>query len=167
MKELLEKLTSYNLFNNLFPGVIFCMIASQITNYHLIQTDLIIGVFFYYFIGTLISRFGSLILEPVLRKLKIVNFSDYSNFLLASKKDNKIEVLSETNNSFRTMISVFVNLFLIYIYSIIENVFIFFIPYRFIIIGSVIIIILTLSYRKQTDYIRKRVENTLKEKDNA
>ncbi|EKD88152.1 MAG: hypothetical protein ACD_35C00035G0002 [uncultured bacterium] len=55
MKDLVEKISSYNLFNNLFPGVVFVTILGKFTTYDFIQKDLIIGLFFYYFIGLVIS----------------------------------------------------------------------------------------------------------------
>lgn len=67
MKEILDKLTSYNLFNYLLPGVVFAVLASKVTRFTLIQQDLVAGAFLYYFIGLVISRFGSLILEPILK----------------------------------------------------------------------------------------------------
>jgi hypothetical protein len=69
MKDLIEKLSSYNLFNYLFPGVIFAVISEKMTSYSFLQDDIIVGVFVYYFIGLVVSRFGSLFLEPVLKKI--------------------------------------------------------------------------------------------------
>jgi hypothetical protein len=65
MKEILDKLSSYNLFNYLLPGIIFVVLASEITRYSFIHDDIVIGAFLYYFIGLVISRFGSLAIEPL------------------------------------------------------------------------------------------------------
>ena len=63
MKEIIDKLSSYNIFNYLLPGVLFVAIAKNFTEYNLILDNDFIGAFFYYFIGMVISRFGSLIIE--------------------------------------------------------------------------------------------------------
>ena len=60
MKDILSKLSSYNLFNYLFPGILFVIVIGKVTHYSLIQQDVIIGVFLYYFIGLVVSRFGSI-----------------------------------------------------------------------------------------------------------
>jgi hypothetical protein len=85
MKEIIDKLSSYNIFNYLLPGVLFVAIAKHFTEYNLILDHDFIGAFFYYFIGMVISRFGSLIIEPMLKKIMFVKFSDYSDFISASK----------------------------------------------------------------------------------
>ena len=62
MKELIDKISSYNLFNYLVPGVLLAFAADKFTAYSLVQSDLLIGAFLYYFIGLVASRFGSLAL---------------------------------------------------------------------------------------------------------
>jgi len=103
MKDILSKLSSYNLFNYLLPGIIFVVLATKVTHYSFIQQDILIGAFLYYFIGLVISRLGSLVIEPLLKCLLFLQFADYKDFLAASKKDEKIELLSEVNNTYRTL----------------------------------------------------------------
>ena len=98
MKDILDKLTSYNIFNYLFPGVLFVIIAKATTDYNFVQEDNLLGAFLYYFIGMTISRFGSVIIEPLFKKIKLVKYRDYKEFIDASKKDSKIELLLEVNN---------------------------------------------------------------------
>ena len=123
MKELLDKISSYNLFNVLLPGILFAVIAKAFTPYLFIQENIIVGAFVYYFIGSVISRFGSLIIEPLLKKIKFLKFADYKDFVSASKEDPKIDILSETNNMYRTFCSMFVLLLLLKLYAFIESVF--------------------------------------------
>ena len=107
MKELLDKISSYNIFNYLFPGIVFVVILSKISSYNLVQSDIITGAFLYYFIGLIVSRVGSLFIEPFLKWLRFLKFSDYSKFVAASKVDSKIELFSEVNNMYRTLCSLF------------------------------------------------------------
>ena len=120
MKEIIDKLSSYNLFNYLLPGIIFAVIAKDFLPFHFIQEDVIIGAFVYYFIGLVISRFGSSVIEPVLKRFRFLKFSDYSDFVSASKNDPKLEILSEANNVYRTFCSVFILLLLLKLYNVIE-----------------------------------------------
>ena len=72
MKDLLDKLSSYNIFNFLLPGVVFAVFVSKATSFKLMQEDVLSGAFVYYFIGAVISRIGSLVVEPALKATKLV-----------------------------------------------------------------------------------------------
>lgn len=158
MKEILSKLSSYNLFNYLLPGIIFVVLASEITDYSFIQEDIVIGAFLYYFIGLVISRFGSLVIEPLLKWVSVVQCENYKNFVEASKKDEKIELLSEVNNTYRTLSSLFVVLLLLKLYEKIERICSGLHDWRGLILMLLLLVMFLLSYRKQTSYIRKRIE---------
>ena len=155
MSELLQKLSTYNIFNYLFPGVVFVILLNRYTEINLIVDDVILGMFLYYFFGLVLSRIGSILIEPALRCTKIVQFSDYARFIRASKLDDKIELLSEVNNMHRTIIAMLVVLLAISICN-----------------GSVtcllttgllgIVTLFVLSYRKQTSFITKRIDEALR-----
>src|ERR1700693_3580349 len=98
MNELLTKLSSYNLFNYLLPGVLFAVVASEATPYQFVRKDIVTGLFLYYFLGLVVSRFGSLVIGPILKSLSFIKFADYKAFVAASKKDAQIEVLSDAYN---------------------------------------------------------------------
>jgi membrane protein CcdC involved in cytochrome C biogenesis len=91
MEKLLEKLSSYNIFNYLFPGMIFCILLEKTTSYSIIQENIVIDVFLAYFIGLLISRISSLIIEPLLKKVKFVKFAEYKDFLVALYRDGVLK----------------------------------------------------------------------------
>ena len=158
MKEIFDKITSYNLFNYLLPGVLFVCISNQFTDYNFIQDNDFIGVFLYYFIGMVVSRFGSLCIEPFLKKVKFVKFSDYKAFVTASKKDNKIELFSEVNNTYRTILSMFILLIFEKIYLWIKVYYGLQHETTFIILTLFITMLFLFSYWKQTNYITKRIE---------
>jgi hypothetical protein len=81
VKEILGKLTSYNLFNYPLPGIVFVAVAAKVTRFSFIQQDIIFGAFVYYFIGLVISRVGSLVIEPILKWTKFLKYADYSAFV--------------------------------------------------------------------------------------
>ena len=159
MKEILEKLSSYNIFNNLLPGILFVILAKATTSYDFVQTDIFLGSFLYYFIGLIISRFGSLVIEKVLIKIKFVKYADYKKFLLAQKEDENIDILLEANNMFRTLSSMGLLLLLLYLYDYLSTLFEISSTITYILLTVLIVILFLFSFRKQTDYIRKRVEN--------
>lgn len=161
MKELLDKLSTYNIFNYLFPGVLFAVILSKISNYNLLQEDIITGVFLYYFTGLIVSRVGSLFIEPFLKWIKFLKFSDYKKFVSASKEDSKIELFSEINNMYRTLCSLFFLLSLTKIYETYLAELKFFKNNDTILIVGLLLLLFLFSYRKQTKYITKRVESNI------
>ena len=167
MKELLDKISSYNLFNYLLPGVLFAVLAGSTTSYVFIQSDIVVGVFVYYFIGLVISRVGSVILEPAFRRLSVVKFAPYTDFVSALTKDAKLEILSEANNMYRTFCSLFLLLALLKIYeSLAAQVPLMTDLSEYILVGA-LLLLFVFAYRKQTQYIVGRiraVNNAHKEK---
>ncbi len=162
MKEILSKISSYNLFNYLLPGVIFAIIASKTARYSFIQQDIVTGLFLYYFIGMVVSRFGSLVIEPLLKKLSFLQFANYKDFVVASKNDKKIELLSEVNNTYRTLCSLFTLLLLLKLYEKIESYCSVLKDYNAFILTILLLAMFLLSYRKQTSYIAKRIKMHIK-----
>ena len=156
MDKLIDKLSSYNLFNYLLPGVVFSILLEKMTSYSIIQENIIIESFVAYFIGLLISRISSLVIEPILRKIKFVKFSDYRDFVLASEADNKIDLLSESNNMYRVFITLFIVLIVVYIYEqLLQQMLA---EYTNLVVIIFILLLFLFSYRKQTNYINQRVE---------
>ena len=157
MDSLLSLLNEYELFNNIFPGIIF-LYFSNLQNYIPIlnKIDIYEELFLYYFIGLIISRIGSLFLEPLFKKLEIIKFADYSKFLKAEEKDSKIHMLVLVNNMYRSFCVVFLFSFFWLIY---KNDFLFSTLLPRLLIILFLFFLFVYSYKKQTEYIKKRVEN--------
>lgn len=157
MDKLIERISSYNLFNYLLPGLVFAVLADQSTTLSFVRDNLFEALFMYYFIGLVISRVGSLIIEPILKRAKIVEFAEYSRYQKAAKNDEKIELLSEVNNTYRTLSSSFLLLLLLYAYDdiLIEPKGEFILSQYMLALSLFILFIF--AYRKQTAYISKRV----------
>jgi hypothetical protein len=157
MEELLKKLSSYNIFNYLLPGIVFVVLTKEILGFSLYIDNIVLGVFYYYFFGLIISRVGSVLVEPLLKKLRIVSFLEYPRFLKASKADKKIETLSESNNMFRTIIALVLCLGILQLVLWVSDK----IPggkgtIIFILLGLLLLLFI-LAYRKQSAYITKRI----------
>ena len=157
MKEIIAKLSSYNLFNYLLPGVLLAVLAGETTDYSFTHENIAIGAFLYYFIGLVISRFGSLVIEPILKKVSFVKFAPYGDFIAASKEDDELEILSEANNMYRTLSSMFILLFVLRLYGKVEGNIPVLKDWNTGILMGLLLLMFLLSYRKQTEYIRKRV----------
>lgn len=157
MNDLLAKLSSYNLFNYLLPGVIFALLARDLIHYPVAPQSIITGAFLCYFLGLVISRFGSLIIEPILKHTKLVRFADYKDFVAASKKDDHLALLSEVNNTYRTLCALFCLLLLLKLYMGIEAKFSILQNWDTTILLVLLLAMFLFSYRKQTFYITKRV----------
>lgn len=159
MEKIFDKISQYNIINYIFPGTVFSVLVKSIGSINLIQENLFIALFFYYFVGLVISRMGSLIIEPLFKALKFVVYRKYPLYLKASKKDSKIDTLVEINNMYRTMVSLFA---FITIYrsancvlhklnanpTIIEIA---------TLVG--LFVLFAFSFRKQTKYIIERIDN--------
>lgn len=157
MKDLLDKLGSYNVFNFLLPGVLFAYFLDVVTTHKLINPDITIGVFIYYFLGLIISRIGSLLLDPFLKKIGFIKFVSYEDFVARSKSDSKIELFSEVNNMHRTFCAMLLLITIVKIYDLFSLKFpilIIFAPYISIV---ALLMLFLFSYQKQTEYIKRRV----------
>ncbi len=158
MGDLINKISSYNLFNYLFPGIVFVALSKEITTYSFVQQDILVGAFLYYFIGLVISRFGSLAVEPILKSVKFIKFADYKDFVVASQKDPQIETLSEANNTYRTLSSMFLLLFLLKLYEWVAQLWAPLQEKNIMILLVILFVMFLVSYRKQTNYVNKRVK---------
>jgi hypothetical protein len=160
MKDLLEKLSSYNIFNYLLPGIVFVVLADKVTTFRFAQQDIVLGVFLYYFIGLIVSRLGSLTIEPLLKRSKFVQFSPHADFISASKEDKSLEVLSETNNMYRTFCSLFMCLIFLKVYERLSVVFPILGRWAGELLAVGLLVLFLFAYRKQTQYVTKRVQHT-------
>jgi hypothetical protein len=116
------------------------------------------------YIGIVVNRIGSLVIEPILRKTKFLTFIDYPKFVKASKIDEKIEILSENNNMCRSLVSLCVSLLLAVVYEWMMKKITFIDTYSNVILLVLLFVILLFSNRKQTKYVVKRCNANLGEK---
>lgn len=165
MSDLFGKISSYNLFNYLLSGILFVILVDVFTSYSFAQKDFVVGAFLYYFIGLVISRIGSLFIEPILKWIKFVRFADYADFVSVSKIDSKLEILSEQNNIYRTLIAVFGAVIFLKAFELLRGDFACIAKFQSELLFGFILLLLLFGYRKQTAYITKRIESNLKKQD--
>lgn len=158
MEKFLEKLDEYNIFNYLLPGIVFVYMLKYYVGIDIIEERIVEMFFIYYFIGSIINRVGSIIIEDILIKCKFIKYAPYEDYIKANEKDKKISQLLTVNNMYRTICSSFLLLIII---KIIKELFNrwnipIYIVKTILIIG--IIMLYLFSYKKQTKYIEKRIE---------
>lgn len=165
MDKFLEKLSRYHLLTNLIPGVLFLYMLGIFGIYNIDMSDWLRVLFVGYFTGMIISRIGSIAIEPWFQKWKIVKYAPYSDFLKAEKIDGKIQELLGDNNMYRTFVAMFLLLALLEIGHLIPVVDEFLHTDAAVIAFLVgLLLMFVLAYRKQTSYIRKRVEKVVGDK---
>ena len=166
MDKLLEKISSYNLLNNLIPGGVFCFLLRSICSIDILTESIVEALFMYYFVGMVLSRVGSIVVEPITKKVKLISHVDYSDYIVASEADSQIDILLETNNLYRTIVSCGLLTILVKTYTLAERylqVLSCVTPY---IISGLLVVLFLLSFRKQTNYIIKRVEHVVRGEQN-
>lgn len=164
--KVVDKLSSYQLFNYLLPGIIFNYGIEQITSFSFTSDDILYKLFIYYISGMILSRIGSTIIEPIYKKYCIVVYAGYKDYLEAAEKDPKLDILVMENNTYRTLVSTFLVMLLLFLLDQIEwlrdkydSI------YATVIYLLLLISLMTLSFRKQTSFIRNRTHKKIGKKD--
>ena len=163
MEKIIEKMDSYNIFNYLLPGAIFDYMFEILFHMKLVQGNIVENLFVYYFLGMILSRIGSIIIGPICKKIKWVKFADYVDFIKASEKDDMVKLLSEVNNTYRTLLSGGIVLIVFKIYFFIVEKLSISNDINKIIAIVFIVVLFALSYRKQTKYFANRVKKVNEE----
>jgi hypothetical protein len=163
MENLLDRLSSYNLLNNLLPGVLFLVLIDVLEIAYINESNILLMLFGGYFAGMVLSRIGSVVIEPWFKWWKIVRYAKYEDFLKAEVKDVKMPTLLSESNMFRTFVAMFLLLLLLYGVCLFPSTKEWLrTPSAIIVMLVLLLILFTVSYRKQSTYIRKHVENTTK-----
>lgn len=164
--KIVEKISSYQLFNYFFPGIVFHFVVDQTMTFKIAPEDIMYRLFVYYITGMILSRVGSIIIEPIFKKLVWVIYARYTNYLDAQSKDSKIELLVLENNTYRTLVATFFSLSLLYLIDQIEWLHDKYLhPIAIICYLIFFALLFSLAYRKQTAFIRKNVHKDLELND--
>ena len=167
MDKILDKISAYNIFTNLFPGVIYCFLTEKIFEIKLIQEDLVVSLFVYYFAGMVISRVSSVVIEPLLELTRFITFADYKHYIAASKEDQKIGELLETSNSYRSVVSLLLCLLATGGWNEVVTSFPCISNYSGYLLITSLSVLFLFAYRKQTQYIVVRVDNHQKKESSS
>lgn len=158
MKEALEKLDTYQILTNLFPGFFFGLGLRYLFNFQLATSGAITDIVVFYFMGLIVGRFGSVVVEPCLEKLHLIRRSPYSAFLKAEKCDAKISSLLTACNYFRSLLAGVLLFPVIWLLKLLALQWQWFGSHWKVVLVFSLILLLFASYRKQIGFIRARVE---------
>ncbi len=157
MERILEKISNYHLFNNLVPGVIFIITSDYILETNIYNDNLLYLFFISYFIGIIISRFGSLVTANILYKFTKEKGESYKNYIISCQKDDKIEVLMQDKNMYRNLCTMLILLLVLKLFSMLKVYFKINNDWMIIIILVILIILFAISFLKQNKYISSRI----------
>lgn len=167
LKLIIDKLSQYNFLTNILPGTVLCIILKYLVGYDLIPDDYYQAGIVFYFVGMVNSRVGSLVIEPILKAISWVKFAPYSEFLRAEKEDAKLTILSQENNVFRSYISLMFISILGYIYKNCSLDLRLSLNNESLVLIVILFVLFLFAYKKQTSFVRKRVENFIKNKSQS
>lgn len=164
MEKLLDKITSFNIFTYFLPGLIFSFLVERYTSWVLLSGEVYKDVFIIYFIGLVISRIGSVIIEPILVSLKFVKMGKYEDYVAACKLNTKVEVIHEVTITYRSLLAAIIMFCLLYLVSILETKLPVLEPYTAPAALVAAVVILMFSFRKQSKYLTRIVKCSAEEK---
>lgn len=162
MEQLLNKLSAYEFFVNFVPGCLLTWLLKILYDIEIISqssdaTNVVRQFCAWYLIGLIVNRIGSAVIEPIYKKIGIVEFASYEEFIQAEKGDKKITLLSEVNNFYRSLISMCMISSVIGVFLHVEKFVGFFANNWKAVMLLALVIIFSFSYHSQTNYVRKRV----------
>lgn len=164
MDGIFEKLDSYNILTNLLPGAFFVVGLRYVLGIEFPVKSIAEEIVLYYFIGLVINRLGSLVIEPLLIKIGFVKFAPHPDFVVACTLNSKINSLSEMNDHFRNLLTGTVCIPVVWVARLLTGICPFWGAHwkGLLVLGLGILFLF--SYRKQTAYVRKHVEKALEPK---
>ena len=162
LKSFSEKVSSYQIFTFLFPGAVFLALLMQVYTKPVPETNIWEKLFLCYTVGMIVSRIGTLILEESLFRLGkrfggFLERIDYKNVILAERKDTKVNMLLQVSNTYRTMAAVFITLLIVAVVNKCTSLDLEF-SCGLIWFSFTMIILFSLSFIKQYNYVKKRVD---------
>ena len=166
MEKIIEKISRYHLINTFIPGVLFVYLSQRIIHVQILTKEIAFDFFLIYTIGMVCNRIGSLIVEPLLKGIKVISFCEYNKYIEAERLDIKLSELNTDNNFYRSVIGTCLFVAFLLGFKWLKDYFSFIAKYNEAIILILCFLLFVLSYRKQSNYIKQRVENNIKVKKN-
>lgn len=153
------------MLNNFLPGAFFCILFRWQTGVGYEVNDTATEILVFYFISMIISRFGSIILEPLCKKLRFIEKEDYEDYIEASKRDPKIETLSTKNNMYRTFAAAVILCGIVWVVQCIAEKRAALRAVTITMGWIALFVLLLMAYRKQNDFVCKRIRACSKKEE--
>lgn len=161
MDKIFEALNHYDIVTCLIPGMVFCQLTDWIYGTRLIEGNSITLMIISYVLGIVVGRIGSVIIEPICEDTKIIVKADYERWRKAASQCEEVKTLTTKSTVYRSWIALMlIQIILLFIFPL--SAFAADIGRCNLFFGQFIVfVLLILSYRKQIDYVRKRVDGVM------
>lgn len=111
LKMLAEKLSTYRFFNFIIPGAVFL----GFLKFHEVVIIFDENIWWFllasYFSGIVISRFGSVVVEGLMKKLKVLKDYDVKKYITKQRDSMLVGTMLELANTYRTFCALGVIIF--------------------------------------------------------
>ena len=161
ISKLIDKISTYLLLNNVIPGVVYIVLIERLTSFKLQMSNIWINLVLYFYIGLVIGRVGSFVIEPFLKHIKKLKFVTYLEYIKAEQSDNLVRELSMISNMYRTYSAlgfcVLITIAMDYVWMFVKK-YTWSKPILEVVICIILIFLFTSSFIKQNGYVSDRVE---------
>lgn len=158
MNDLLAKLSSYNIFNYLVPGALFCIALRFMGVVRLPTDDIATLLLTYYVVGMVLGRLGSLIVGRGARRFRRGPKNSYGDYVRAAAADPKVDVLLESANTYRSMTAAFACLAMVQVVQLAPAVRRVDARWLWLAGFAALTLLFLLSYVRQIGYVDRRVQ---------
>lgn len=162
LKTISEKISSYQIFTYILPGIVFLAPLSWYYTKEIPATSIWEKLLICYFVGMTVSRIGTFVFESWPSHIKWkwlgIQLIDYPALIKAEKKDPKINSLLQVSNTYRSMAAASFSLLLVailnYYFPLGFNF-----PHGLHILNLFLCLLFYFSFKKQYWYVNERVKN--------
>lgn len=163
LTKLFEKISHYEILNNLIPGSALCLILNYI-GYPILEYNGWVCIVICYLVGIINSRFSSVAIEWICKKTHLIEWRDYELYNKAKKERPFIATLQESANMFRAFFSVFFISLCAYGIMKLSIKWTWLAQYGMLILLVALLLLFALSYCKQINkYVVKNIDEVVKE----
>lgn len=166
IKELLGKLSRYEILNNLLPGMIMVYILNHI-GYDIELAYWWQNALIAYVAGLVCGRVSSLLLEPLCEKCKLINKQEYANYNKTKESRPFVVTLVEIANMYRTLSAVFLIAIVAIAYKFALCNWEWIRDFNSAIQLAALFVLFILSYAKQYGYVVKNIKDVINNQDKS
>ena len=157
LTKIFEKISKYEIVNNLIPGTALCFILSYI-GFPILDYNFGICLIICYLAGIINGRFSSVVVESICKKRKWVEWNDYKSYNKAKKARPFVETLQGDANMYRAFASVFFIALIAWGVQIFLSQFDFVKNYGLGFLIGLLVPLFFCSYIKQIKYVGKHID---------
>ena len=161
MKEFADVISSYRIVNNLIPGGALCVFSYYFIDNRVLFNNVFFNICLFYIVGIVIGRIGSVIVEKVCKDVGFIDRAKYEDFVEAEKSDTSLKTISEISDLYRNMISLCILLEIGCAISLCFNKQSLCLVETALLISVIVGALMLFAYKKQINYVRRRVYKDL------